>query len=420
MLNRTQPPPFVNRTELNLLQPETHRLRNGIELFFISGGDQDIIRIEFILPAGKWHEAIPGSSYFTSTLLQKGTESKSSFQISEYFELYGVHIEVTPGLDFVSVALYGLTHTIKHTLDLFIEILSRPSFPEQELKQAREIYLQNLKVNREKTSYLASAAFRKKLFGDVHPYGSEPSDEQIQLVTRKNLLDFHQSHFAALKVFVAGKVDQELKILISDKISLLNQKNSATLNSISVNTSTQKVFHEDKEGSVQTSIRLGKCVINRHHPDFSKLLLVNHFLGGFFGSRLMKNLREEKGLTYGIHSSVHTLQQAAYFIIGTDVNKENRNLAIDEIKTELKKLRTSLVPADELELCKNHFIGSFLSELSTPLAHSDKIKTIELYRLPFTFYNQLIQQINGITSRDIMDTAAQYLNEEDLLTVSVG
>ncbi|NBW38950.1 MAG: insulinase family protein, partial [Cytophagia bacterium] len=175
-----------------------------------------------------------------------------------------------------------------------------------------------------------------------------------------------------------------------------------------------------KEGSVQSTIRFGKRTINRHHPDFYTLLFTTHLLGGYFGSRLMKNIREEKGLTYGIFSSVQSLLRESYFIIGADVNRENRELTMVEIKKELNELVQTPVGDEELETARNHFIGSLQSEVTTAFAHADKFKTILLNALPADYYQQMITSVSKLKADDVQRCANTYFNIEGFTEVSVG
>lgn len=158
----------------------------------------------------------------------------------------------------------------------------------------------------------------------------------------------------------------------------------------------------------------------RGQKDYAEAIFVTHILGGYFGSRLMKNIREEKGLTYGIYAAIHPLQKDSYFVIGADVNKENLNLTMDEIRKELKILRTEKISADELHTAKNHFIGSLQSEITTPFAHADKNKSIVLGNLPQDFYHQMILTIDSITPEKIMEISEVHFHEDALSTVSVG
>jgi predicted Zn-dependent peptidase len=134
----------------------------------------------------------------------------------------------------------------------------------------------------------------------------------------------------------------------------------------------------------------------------------------------MKNIREEKGLTYGISASIHSLKHSAYLVIGADVNKENKDLTFTEIRKELKTLRTDLISADELETTRNHFIGSLQSEITTPFAHAEKIKTIRLFNLNSDHYQNMIRRIDAMTPAAVAETSEQYFHEDSFIQVAVG
>jgi len=419
MLDRKTPPPYSQNNTLTLLEPRQVNLKNGSTLFFIQGGDQQVLKIELIFSAGRWFENFPGVSYFTSHLLAKGTETKNSKQIAQALESLGIHLEITPGYDFVSVSLFGLTKRIEEVLGLLVEICSLPAFPEDELIQFKNIFIQNLKINREKTSYLAGTAFRANLFGKNHPYGSEVNESFIQQITPQTLKHYHNIYFKCFTGFITGKIPEALVKRISESL------NSLSFISIPERTlpnsgGHEKVIKLEKPRSVQASLRLGKMVIPRTHPDYPGLLLANHALGGYFGSRLMQRLREEMGLTYGIHSVIHPLKHNTYFVISTDVSNEQRDDAVDEIVRVIKEFRTSGITSDELTLAKNHFLGTLFTEINTPFAHTEKLKNIYLNNLDKKYYQILIEKIQNTSSISLMRLAEEYLHEKELLIVSAG
>jgi zinc protease len=418
MLDRTVAPPYVQDSSFSLITPRIQKLRNGVDVVYVVGGAQDVVKIDLVFKAGRWYETKWGAAYFTSHLLSKGTKTKTSFQIAQLFDLYGAHLEVSPGLDYVSLSLYSLTKNIQPVLTLLKEILLEPSFPEKELEQAVSIYTQNLKVNLEKTSFLASKHFRSTLFGEDHPYGKELGEQEVKSLTTGDLRNFF-SNFLDFTVFVSGKIDPATERFINETFEDFTKADQPAR--VIVRTPSKAEHKEiEKEGSVQASIRLGSESVQRSNPDYSKVIFAAHILGGYFGSRLMKNIREEKGLTYGIYASVHPLKHAGYFAIGADVNKENITITFEEIRKELKRLRTEPVPADELLTARNHFIGSLQSEITTPFAHADKIKTLYLSSLAADYYQQMINTIKVITAEEILQTSDKYLNEEKFFELAVG
>lgn len=419
MPDRKSPPPFVHSTSFDLIDPVRQKLSNGVEVFFVSGGSQEVLKLELIFFAGRWYEIQYGSSHFSGNLLTKGTKSKNSYQIAQLFDRYGAHVEISPGFDFVSVSVYTLIQYLRPVLELLLEIISGPEFPDRELEQNKAIFIQNLKVNEEKTSFLASKFFRKNLFGGGHPYGREIEENDANSIRQEHLIHHYNSFYNNTVIFVSGKIDHPSVELISSAFQQIPGRtfSNAEFPSTNVDLFNLKI---EKQGSVQASIRSGKKSLVRGHTDYAYVVFVSHILGGYFGSRLMRNIREEKGLTYGISASLHALQRDSFILIGTDVNRENIELTLDEIRKELKALRTERISNEELETAKNHFIGSLQSEITTPFAHADKIKTTFLSNLPRDYYQQMILQIDVINPDKILEISEKYLHEDTFSSVSVG
>lgn len=419
MLDRTVAPPFVKTSSFNLIKPEQNALTNGMEVFFVPGGSQEVVKIEFVFEGGRWFEEKLGAAYFTANLLSKGTKEKSSFEIAQLFDQYGAHLEISPGLDFVSISLYSLTKNLAPPLNLLLEILSVPTFPEKEFQQMQSVFKQNLRVNYEKTSFVASRVFRKNQFGEDHPYGQDVEEKDADALRIENLEQHFSAYLHTAKVFVSGKIDAANKTLMLDAFQQLRA--GKRRDSVRHNV-TAKPHHEyvEKEDSVQSSVRMGCRSLLRSHPDYVPVLFVSHILGGYFGSRLMKNIREEKGLTYGISASIHALKYDSFLVVGADVNKENVRLTFDEIRKELRTLRTTPVSGNELETTRNHFIGSLQAEITTPFAHAEKLKTIQLFGLQEDHYQNMIRKIDAITADEIISISGQYFHEDSFYEVAVG
>lgn len=419
MLDRTLAPPFQNDNSLHLLEPLRYTLSNGVTSYFINGGTQEVVKIELVLQAGRWFESMPGLAYLTTQGLPKGTTKNSSNQIAELFDFYGAHLEVEAGFDFVSLSLFTLTKNLAPTLQQFVEIVVDPIFPEKEVNQVKAAYIQNLRINNQKTSYVASKEIRKMIFGDTHPYGIEVVENDIQSITPSQLTGYHQKHFGNPIVFVAGHFSNAEREMINEQLEKISNVHSPSAN---IDTVSPSVFSNriEKIGSVQSSLRMGKLSVNPDHADYSKTLFVNHLLGGYFGSRLMKNIREEKGLTYGIYSSIHALRHATLLTIGADVNSENRELVFGEIKNEIGNLQTELISETELKTASAHFIGSLQAEITTPFAHADKIKELVLNNRPADHFQKTIHVVAEMTAKDVAEIAIQYFSIDSFYEVAVG
>ncbi len=419
MLDRTQAPPFARTTDFRLIQPIQITLANGARAWFVLGGSQNVCKIELLFPAGRWHEQIAGASYFTAQLLSKGTRSKSSFQIAQAFDILGTHIEINAGLDFISVSLYSLGKNLDASLRILVELLTESIFPAKELEQTKGIFLQNLRVNKEKTSFRSSVLFRAKAYGAAHPYGKELDEADVHSITQEHLVAHYERFLKSATIIVSGNVSESQQRLITSVFDTLGHHTILNPDEPADHVNVEHLV-QSKEGSIQASIRIGKPFFGRLHPDYSGAIFLNHILGGYFGSRLMKNIREDKGLTYGISSSISMALHGNHFVIGADVNLENVETAFTEIKNEMHRLRSELIGRDELETARNHFIGNLQLELTTSFAHADKIKNIILFSLPDDFYQTLINRIDTATADDLMTIANRHFHEDRLIEIAVG
>lgn len=424
VLDRTLAPDFHSIKDIRLPAYDVFTLDNAVPLYLISVQQQPVLRLEIILEAGTWYEQIPATAFFAIKMLSEGTAIRTSAEISEYFDRYGAFIELNSGPDRASLVVYCLTKHLAAILPLVKELLTEPTFPEKELEDLRNITLQNLRVNYEKNAYVASVKLREKLFGKVHPYGRTQQPEAVEAMTRQQVISFYEQSIRnrPFQILLAGQATPL-------EVELIN----AQLGQISIVESLATKWADDRQpapdmipllvektASVQSSIRLGRPLFTREHPDFFRMLVTNEIFGGYFGSRLMKNIREEKGFTYGISSSLVSFRTQGFFTIGTDVKKENTQQTLDEIAKEIRVLQSEVVPADELETVKNFMAGEFVGSLNTPFEIADRYKVILLDGLPDDFLVQYIPSIRAVTAEDILQTANQYLSVDALMEVIVG
>lgn len=422
-LDRTQSPPFQAIQEVRLPTVQTQQLANGIPLHVIAVAQQPVLRLECVFEAGTWYEQVPNSAFFAIKMLAEGTSTRSSAQISEYFDRYGAFLELSSGPDRASIVVYCLTKFLPNILPVLRELLTEPTFPQKELDDLRNITLQNLRVNYEKNAYLAGVLFREKLFGAQHPYGRSQRPEAIEALTRADIANFYETAIRnrPFQIVLAGEAGENEVLLINRELGQLSIQNGVlSANDFTAVADDNTPVLAEKPESVQSSIRLGRRLFTRAHPDFFKTLVTNEILGGYFGSRLMKNIREEKGFTYGISSNIPSFRRNGYFLIGTDVNKENTQQTLDEIAKEIRILQTELVSEDELQTVKNYMAGEFVGSLNTPFEIADRYKVILLDGLPADFLTTYIQKLRSVTPEEVMQTANQYLAIDSLREVIVG
>lgn len=422
-IDRTLAPDFKVIESIKLPLATSSILPNGNSLHIVNIGEQPVVRLECIFDAGSWYETDVNAAYFTIKMLLEGTGTRTSGQISEAFERIGAFTEMSPGTDRVGVVVYCLSRFLPEVLTIVSDLIQNSEMPEKELADVKNISLQNLRVNLEKTAYQATVAFKKALFGVNHPYGKSQCEEDISSIGVEEIKNHYRNSIknAGFKVFLAGQITEEDIARVTESLGHLNVTDQ--LNQFNHTITTDEAVGNvliEKADSVQSSIRLGRVLFTRTHPDYFAMLLTNEILGGYFGSRLMKNIREEKGFTYGISSHVVSLANEGYFMIGTDVKKEFTQQTLDEIQKEILKLQTELVGEEELQTVKNFMAGEMAGSINTAFDVADRRKTILLENLPTNFYDQYVANIHATTAVQVREMAIKYLNIEDLVEVVVG
>ncbi len=422
-LDRTQAPAFQTIQHVSFPEAQAYTLDNGLALRVVNAGEQPVLRLELIFRTGGWYETQPGAAYFAVRMLNEGTRRRTAAQLSEAFDQYGAFTEFNPGNDRSSLTVYCLARHLPTLLPVLQEILHESTFPEQELETLKSITRQTLKVNLEKTAYVASQQFRMRVFGENHPYGRSQQEAHVAAVTTQTVRDFYETAIAGqpFTLFLAGRVSEQEVKWLNDAFGqekIASEVAKIPAHPVRVRNHAPELV--ERPDSLQSTIRLGKRLFTRRHPDYFKFMVLNEVLGGYFSSRLMKNIREEKGLTYGISSNLTSLAHEGYFVIGTDVNKENTAHTLDEIGKEIARLQTEPVPESELETVRNFMLGSFVGALNTPFEIADRYKTIYFDDLPADFYQRYVENLRAVTPDDVRDMARQHLDLATMQEVVVG
>jgi predicted Zn-dependent peptidase len=420
MLDRTTPPAAERISSLNFTKAKTISFSNGIPIHIIHSDQHDILRLEIILKSGRWFETKMGSAYFTSQMLLEGTSGKSSKELADIFEFHGAHVSIDSGIDYNTFVVYALSSKLVEIIDIISQCLIDSVFPESELNILKDIQKQQLRINNEKNSYVAGKEIRKLLFGNTHPYGRSMEVEYLDDRLNADLLrHYYQDNVLnGIEIIISGNVPDQviaslevLKMLPADRGKWMAHEFDDIAKSETI---------IEKPDSLQSSIRLGRRIINKSHEDFIGLIILNELFGGFFGSRLMKNIREEKGYTYGIHSSIVSHIHDSFWVIGTDVKKEFVSDTIDQVLFEMERLRNDLIGMEELNLVKNYMLGNFISSLETSFALADKFKNIHFFGLDYSFYDRYIDTVNTITPQKLQDLAHRYLVKENFKKAVIG
>jgi zinc protease len=421
--NRKLQPSIQPPGHINFPKPEIYRLSNGIQVYQFNSGTQDVISIELVFAAGSWFQKKPFTAMATNLMLREGTRNYTAQKLSESLDYYGAHFENTAERDNAYVTLYSLNKHLNNTLPLLSEIVKNPVFPAYEYNVLAAKQLQLLEVNRQKVNFLARTHFNSILFGNSHPYGMFLDPVDIGNVSITDLSDFHKFRYHSdnCTLIVAGRVKEGLKNDLekyfggndwsgTDKIRQQHDPSG----------STEKNHFILKENAMQSAIRIGGLMFSRSHPDFAGMKVINAILGGYFGSRLMTNLREDKGYTYGIGSSVVPLHDSGYFVISGEVGADVTQEALHEINMELSRLCNEPVPESELSLVRSYLSGEMLRAVDGPFAQADLYRELIEDKLDISHFEELMDTIQHINASQLQDLAIKYLNPENLFTLVVG
>ena len=398
-------------------------LDNGVEVYSYEGGAQEVMMMEMVFFAGNSYEQKNWVAAATSFLLKNGTSTKSAFEINEAFEFYGAYLNRSCYNETATINLHCLTKHFKEVIPVVSELVMDANFSENELKIYQQNQIQRLTLNLKKGDFIANRLIDEYLFGIEHPYGKYSTEADFNQLTRDDLVAFYDQYYKNGKciVFLAGKYGPDTEALLNKYIGQLPLNKKEIIEpQHSIVAATQKKYDVVNDpSSVQGSIRIARHFPNRHHPDFAPTQVLNNIFGGFFGSRLMSNIREDKGYTYGIHSYLQNHVQACAWMISTDAGKEVCRATIDEVYKEMKILREELVDEDELALVKNYMLGSLLGDLDGPFQIIGRWKTYVLNGLTDAYFYNTIQTVRSIDAKALNELANKYLKEEDFYELVV-
>lgn len=425
VLNRSIAPFIKDAVDFDIqLKPyQKYLLDNHVEVYAFEGGAEEVMSIEMVFFAGNSYEQKNWVAAATNFLLKNGTKNKTAFEVNEAFEFYGAYLNRSCYNETATISLHTLTKYCKEVIPVLGELVSEANFSIKELEIYQQNQIQRLHLNLKKSDFIANRLIDKYLFGQQHPYGKYSTEEDYNQLQREDLVDFYNRYYKEGKclLFLAGKFPSNIQSILNQYIGILplNQKIISTIAHPIVAAPEKKYSIINDPTSVQGSIRLARPFPNRHHPDFPATQVLNNIFGGFFGSRLMSNIREDKGYTYGIHSYLQNHVQECAWLVSTDAGKDVCRATIEEVYKEMKILREQLVSEDELKLVKNYMLGALLGDLDGPFQIIARWKTYILNDLTSDYFYNTIKVIRDIQPEELQTLARKYLREEDFYELVV-
>lgn len=418
-VDRTVAPKPTHIESLNFLEPEVFTLDNGVKVYALKGGEQEIVKTDIIFDTGSLQGENRLVPSVVNGLLLTATPDKNSEKIANEFDFFGAFNGKSIHFRDSTINNYTLTKHTEKVYNLLADTLYNATFTEQELGIYKFVKIQNLAVSKKKTSFLARRAFAKEVFQNL-PYGFVAEESDYDKITTPDLTSFYSKYKKIKYIILSGNYSKETIQHLNTSFGNFEAGGTEFEHHNFENLAKGKKVHIPKDDASQTTVRVGFRTINRLHPDYPKLGILVTLLGGFFGSRLMKNIREDKGYTYGISSSIISYPDCGLFVTQTDVKKDVYQDTLSEIYKEINRLKNEEISDEELDILSNYSLGSFLRSMDGAFSVSEKYKTLIDFKQDYNYYSNYIRLLRNIDKGELKEIAKKYFVEENIYEVVAG
>lgn len=425
LLDRTIQPKVRDIEHLAVQMPQRFIMPNGVPLNILNSGDNEVVRIDLLIEGGRWHQSQPLQALFTNRMLREGTLRYSTLEIAEKLDYYGAWLELSSASEYAYITLYSLNKYLPQTLDVLESIVKEPTFPEKELGVVAENNIQQFIVNSSKVDFLAHRALMKAVYGGQHPCGRLVQKEDYKRITPDVLRKFYDRYYHSRNctIYVSGKVGDDCVRRIEDLFGREAfgkgfQKPEKT-DFVPVSSVDKRIFVEYAD-VMQSAVRMGMLSLERCHPDYLKARVMVTLFGGYFGSRLMSNIREEKGYTYGISAGIAPYPGQGILVINTETANEFVEPLVREVYHEIDRLQNDPVPEDELFMVKNYMLVEMCRSYESAFSLADAWMFVQVSGFGDTHFEDVLNTIKNITPEEIRELAGRYLCKEKLKEVISG
>lgn len=425
MIDRNIQPLISEPEQLIIPTPEYRTMSNGIPLYIFNAEDHDVVRIDLLIKGGQWSQKQPLQALFTNRMLREGTQHYSSAAIAEKLDYYGAWLDLSTSSEYAYITLYSLNKYLPQTIEILESVVKEPTFPERELQVIVENNIQQFLVNQSKVDFLANRALMKALYGDKHPCGRLVEEVDYRAVSSELLRDFYQENYYSgnCSVYLSGRITKDVIHLVerafgSDVFG--RPVGKEVKRAYAPVTTSQKRFFVERADALQSAVRLGMLSVSCLHPDYLKLRVLMTLFGGYFGSRLMSNIREDKGYTYGISAGLHLYPGNSMLVIGTETANEFVEPLLSEVYHEIERLQNDLVSDKELTMVRNYILGDMCRNYESVFSLADAWMFIRTSGLPDTYVKDMWRCTLSITPAEMRELSGQYLCKEDLKEIVSG
>lgn len=423
-MDRTIQPEIQPLKNFHIQTPVRTTLPNGIPLTVINAGEQEVVRMDVLFSGGRWQQSQKLQALFTNRMLREGTTKYTAATIAEKLDYYGSWLELSSSSEYAYITVYSLNKYLVKTLEVVESMIKEPLFPQKELQTILDTNIQQYLVNTSKVDFLAHRSLLKSLYGEQHPCGKIVMEEDYHTITPEVLREFYERHYHSgnCSIFLSGKVTDDIISRVTDIFGIPFGQYQLQMPKLSFPFAAipEKRIFTEREDAMQSAVKMGCTTITREHPDYPKLRVLMTLFGGYFGSRLMSNIREDKGYTYGISAGVVFYPDSGLLIVSTETDNEYVEPLIQEVYHEIDRLHQDPVSAEELRMVRNYMLGEMCRSYESPFSLSDAWIFIATSGLKDDYFARSLQAVNEITPAEIQDLAQRYLCKETLKEVIAG
>lgn len=422
MINRIKGPKINGDFNITIPEVKEYYLDNGLKVFELFADSYPISKVEFCSKSGRINEDKPAVARMSLRLMREASVNHNSDELAEHFDFYGAETGNSLGLDSYRFGMSSLHSHFREVFPMWSELLVSPGFSQSDFSKIQSISAQKLKNQLSKNNVVAYREFTKYIFGENHKYGYNTHPEEILAVKLKEAKTFYKENIGTdnAVLFVSGKFDDRDRKMINDLMGSWDSKTDGQELILGDIQSEKGIKNLDFGQDQQYSIKIGKRLFARKNPDYAGMFVLNTILGGYFGSRLMSKIREEKGYSYNIYSSIDAMVHDGYWYISAEVGNEFVDATIEEIYNVLRVLREDLIPDEELKMVKNYLQGHLLSLFDGPFSSARLLQSAWKYDLSISDTEAFIQTVKDISALELRELAQKYLSEKDLIQLTVG
>lgn len=414
-------PPLTTPSTIDVPTAVCHNAANGTKIYAINCPEYEVVRLSFVFHAGTITQRHPFTASATANMLAEGTAALTSQQVAERLDYYGSYFDINIDRDYSYITFCSLSKFFMQTAEVIEQVILHPTFPAEEVTTYAAKRKQQLAIERRKVETIAREKFANAIFGKNHPYGISYSEDAYDSLSREHIEEHYRRCYTAEECIVvcSGNINPEVLARIESIASQL-PTSDLTQKIALLPFETCHLIRHQHDGAVQSSIRMGRLLFPRTHEDFIPMQVLSTVLGGYFGSRLMQNLREQHGYTYGAFCAMVNFQHTGYLALATQTGKEVTEDALRQIAFEIEYLQNDKISEQELALVKNIMAGELMRILDGPFGIADVTTENILCGFDNSHIQEHLQRIRATTPEELRDLAQRYLATEDLVTVVVG